>query len=228
MRLKMFSVPAVVDALEKRKRGRPRKIIPSSPSPPKPGPLDPFAQLPKEVQDTLRKRKRSGDGDHSDGSPDTTTVTKDKKILSKEEAMEALNLLRRKKDNQGGHPGPSSKVLKVPNYKEEEETKKMSKSVEKDEEEEEEEEDRRQNPIEDRDCHHHHQQKKSKITLVKPYTMPVYIPKGHKFLLVSLCQACLDDSNKRIRMTSGREVLTFILCPSCVLNNKVLANAFKL
>ncbi len=57
---------------------------------------------------------------------------------------------------------------------------------------------------------------------------PVHVPSQQKYVLTSMCKNCMEDTWRRVKvMASGREFITFVLCPRCVQKNQVLTTLFK-
>ncbi len=52
---------------------------------------------------------------------------------------------------------------------------------------------------------------------------PVFIPVNDKFVLMTLCKKCMAESLSKVKlMGSGRQFITFVLCTQCVGKNKFL------
>ncbi len=57
---------------------------------------------------------------------------------------------------------------------------------------------------------------------------PVHIPTLQKYVIISMCKSCLEETWGRIKLLqSGRQFITFVLCPKCVHKNQTLTNLFK-
>ncbi len=57
---------------------------------------------------------------------------------------------------------------------------------------------------------------------------PVYVPYVQKYVLMSMCRPCMQETRNRIKVTpTGRQFTTFSLCTKCVQKNRTLTDLLK-
>ncbi len=73
--------------------------------------------------------------------------------------------------------------------------------------------------------------KSPKLTMEEeksPAGFPVHIPYSQKYVMIPICDPCLKETHRRIKMTSdGGQLATFSLCPKCVQRNRIMSTLFN-